>query len=53
MMMIFLLCGKVGLEAMIMGNVVDIPDIIVPNECFNVSAHTMTMEADNEMLDQQ
>ena len=52
MMMTFLLCGSVGLEAKIIGNVADIPDIVVPDECFNITAHTMTMEANNEVLDE-
>jgi len=47
MMMMFLSV----LEGIIIdGNIADIPDIIVPNECFNVGAHTITMEASNEML---
>ena len=48
MMMMFLS----GLEAMMIigGNIADLPDIIVPNECFNVGAHTKTMEANDEML---
>ena len=40
-----------GLEAIIMdGSIADIPDIIVPNERFNVGADTITMEANDEML---
>jgi hypothetical protein len=43
--------GTSGLEAIVIdGQDADIPYIIVPNECFNVSGHTITMEASNEML---
>jgi hypothetical protein len=34
----------------LINNIADIPYMIIPNECFDVSAHAVTMEANNELL---
>ena len=51
-MMMFLLSRPASrLEVMIIiNNIADIPYVIIPNECLNVSAHAVAIETNNELL---